>query len=137
MKRQVATQTWIKDRIMRGALLAVGGVDSLHTEVEAKDEEVEVEPQSQSVCHGYLLPEAVKLKLSSRLVGVVSDSPYITGIHEESAGELPEEPCPVLHVEVELHVSGLVDEVDGTVLSRKSSRPESPDRPSPDTVGTS
>ena len=62
--------------------------------------------------------------------------PDVACIEEQCAIELPEEPCPVLHVEVELHVASLVDEVNLTVLAGKASGTEPPDRPSPDTVGS-
>ena len=134
MERQVTAQAWIEDGIMRGVLLAVGRVHCLHSEVETQDEEVEVEPHAQSVSHGNILEKAAEAKLSSRLVVIVSQSPNVSGINEECARELPEEPCPVLHIQVELHVTRLIDKINSSVLAGKASRAEPPDRPSPDTV---
>ena len=119
---------------MGGALFLVGWVDGLHTEVEAQDEEIEIETKSQSIRHGNLLEESVEPKLSAGLVGIVAQCPDVSRIDKQCAGEFPKQSGPVLHVQVELHVASLVDEVDLTVLTGKAARTEPSDRPTSHTI---
>lgn len=135
MERKVAFETRIHNWVMITGIF-VGWVDGFHAHVEPKDEIVEIEPHAQSVCHSQLFVELVEFKLSSRLVFIIPDRPDVAGIHEEGAIEFPEEMGAVLHVEVEFHVSCLVDEVDGSVIPLERARSETSDTPSSDGVGS-
>lgn len=57
MESGIAPKTGMDEgEIARGGGL-VGGIDGLHTEVEAENEIIEVEPKANAIAKGYLLPE--------------------------------------------------------------------------------
>ena len=111
-------------------------IDGLHAEVETKYEIAEVHPQSDAVGYCHLLPQAAGLELTARLVGIVAESPHIAGIDEEGSLELPEEVATQFGIEVNLHVTRLVDEVDAAVFAGIASGTERAHTPSANAVGT-
>ena len=113
-----------------------GGIDGFHTQVEANDEIVEVQAQSQTVTDSQIFQDALKLKLSPGLIRIVAERPDITRIDKQRTAELPEQMGPVFEVQVEFQVTGLRDEVDVTVLVAVAPRAEAPDAPSAHAVGT-
>ena len=100
---------------MLSAIL-VCGIYSLHAHIESQDKIVEIEPHAQTVCRSELVIEFSDIKLSSRLVRIFPQCPNIAAIDEHRTVELPKEVSAVLHVEVNLHVTRLIDEVDGTIV---------------------
>ena len=63
--------------------LFISRIDGLHTSVETQYKEIQVKTQSQTICHGNLLIELVKFKLTSRLVFIIPYCPDIPGIYKE------------------------------------------------------
>ena len=53
---KVAFEAWMDDGIMV-TRVGVGGIDGLHTAIEAKDEVVEIETKAETIRHGYLSPD--------------------------------------------------------------------------------
>ena len=135
MEGEVARELGINDGIML-FLVVIHGVDGLHTHVETNDEIVEVQSQSQTIAYSYLLPEVIEMELSLGLLLIVSDGPDVTGIQEQGAIELPEELGTVLHIQVELHITGLVDEVYASVTTDESTRTQRAHTPASHTIGT-
>ena len=137
MEGEVATDSGVDDGIVGGTLVLIGGIDCLHTEIEAKDEEVEIETKTQSIGHRHLLEDIGEAELSAGLVGIVAQCPDVARIDKQGSGEFPKQLCPIFEVEVEFHVARLVDEVDLTVFACKASGTESSHRPASHTVGSS
>ena len=136
MKAEVPVQIRMSDRKMLFAVF-VNRVDRFHAHVESENKIIEIQSHPQSVGHCYLFVKLIKLELPSRLLSVVSQCPYIAGIDEEGTVELPEEYGSVFQVQVQLHVAGLIDEIDSTVVAFKFARSESSHAPSSYRVGTS
>ena len=59
----------------------------------------------------------IDFELSPRLVRIVAQGPDVSGIDKSSAIKLPKEEGTVFGIEVEFHVTGLVDEVNASVLT--------------------
>ena len=131
----VATELWMNNRIVLVTLL-VGGIDGFHAQVETQDEEIEVETKSQAVTDGQLAGQVLETELSARLFVIFAQRPDVTGIDEEGSAELPEQLGAVLHVEVELHVARLVDEVDGSIALLVFARSQRTHAPAAHTIGT-
>ncbi len=74
------------------------------TSVETQYKEIQVKTQSQTICHGNLLIELVKFKLTSRLVFIIPYCPDIPGIYKEGSSEFPEQPCAVFNAGIQLDV---------------------------------
>ena len=134
MEGEITAEIGMGDGVMLAAVL-VGGIDGFHAHIKAQDEIVEIEADAQAIRHGYLLVEGIDLELTSWLVGIITQCPDITTIEEERTIEFPEEVRAVFKIEVELHVTRLVDEVDGSIVALERSRSESADAPSTDGVG--
>ena len=83
-----------------------------------------------------MFQELVKLELSTRLVVVRTDGPDVTGINKKRTSYFPEQMCAIFHVEVQLHVSRLVDEVDTSVLADIRTRTKSANTPSAHAIGS-
>ena len=66
------------------------GIDRLHTTIDAQDEIVHIEAQAKAIGHGDLPIELVELKLTSGLIGIVSEVPHIAGIDKGGAVEFLE-----------------------------------------------
>jgi len=94
---------------------------SLHTHIEPKQEIIEIEPQSKSVGSRYLLIKRFKLKHSLRLVGIIMDCPYISGIDEERALKNPEKLGTVFNAHVKAYVAALIYEVAHRISAREPS----------------
>ena len=77
---EVATEVRTCDWEVFPSVGLVGGIDCFHAHVEAQDEVVEIESETESVAHGDLFPELVKLELSSWLIVVVAKSPDIASV---------------------------------------------------------
>ena len=60
VERKVASEVGRDNRITVASF--VHGVDSLHTAVEADNQEIQVETDAQTVCHSQLLVEAVEVE---------------------------------------------------------------------------
>lgn len=84
-------------------------VVKLLADVEADEEEREVETQAETVGARELLIELGEVELPALLRLIAVDGPDIAGIEERRALEYPEELEAVLEVEVELYVAGLVE----------------------------
>ena len=136
MELEIATETRIDEGVVLVGV-AIGGVDSLHTHVETQDEIVEVQAQTQSVGHGDLLVELVESELSTGLLSIVTQRPDVTCIDECSTIELPEQERTIFQVEVYLHVTRLIDEVNASVGASEATWSESAHTPSAHAVGTS
>ena len=134
MEGEITAEIGMGDGVVLSAVL-VGGIDGFHTHIKAQDEIVEIEADAQAIRHGNLLVEGIDLELTSWLVGIITQCPDITTIEEERTIEFPEEVRAVFKVEVEFHVTRLVDEVDGSIVALERSRSESADAPSTDGVG--
>ena len=135
MELEIATETRINEGIVLVGV-AISGVDSLHTHVETQDEVVEVQTQTQSVGHGYLFVELVESELSTGLFCIVTQRPDVTRIDECRSIELPEQERTILQVEVYLHVTRLIDEVNASVGASEATGSESAHTPSAHAVGT-
>ena len=135
MEGEVAAE----DRMDDGVAVAsvIGWMDGFHAGIEAKDEEVEVHTETESVGYGYLAIEVVETEGASRLVGIVANGPDVAGIDEEGTVELPEEEGSVFDAEVELQVTRLVDEVDTAIGSVVGTWSQRAYRPSSYAVGSS
>ena len=126
----------MKHRIVLVVLGLVSRVDRLHTQVETQDEIVEVQAQAQSIADSQLTGKILEAELSAGLFVVLADGPDITGIHEEGSVEFPEQVRAILGIQVELHITRLVDEVDTSVLFLILSRSQRTHGPSTHTIGT-
>ncbi len=62
----------------------------LYSEVETQQEICEVHSQAYAVGSGYLLVEFIELEYAARLVLVVADCPYVSGIDEYGSFKYPE-----------------------------------------------
>ena len=80
LEGEVATEVRTCDWVVFPSVGLVGGIDCFHAHVEAQDEVVEIESETESVAHGDLFPELVKLELSSWLIVVVAKSPDIASV---------------------------------------------------------
>ena len=136
MESEVALQVMVQDGIMV-FLFLIGRVDGFHAHVETKDEIVEIQAHTQSIGHGNLFVELIDFELSSGLFLILPQRPDVSSIDEECAIEFPEQVCAVFHVDIEFHITRLVDEVDGTIRTLERARTKSSDAPSPHRVGTS
>ena len=116
MEGEVALELRMRDGEMP-VLVGIGGMDGFHAGVEPKDEVVEVEAKAEAIRDGNLPPELVEAELAAGLVVIVANSPDVAGIDEEGTIEFPEEEGTILHAEIELDVSTLVQEVDLSVCS--------------------
>ncbi len=107
---EITAEVWMNDGI---AMLSTGidGIDGLHTTIETEDEEVEVEADAKTIGEGNLLIELIKLKLTTRLAGIVANGPDIAGIHENGTLDLPEQLAAELHAGIELDIACLIEEV--------------------------
>ena len=110
-------------------------VESLHTQVEAEQEVIEVESYAQPISHSYFFIKRVYLELASRLAFVVFYRPYISGVDKSCHFEFPDKLASVFGIEVEPYIPALVHKIDGLVYSFIAARAESSYRPSPYTVG--
>ena len=88
MEGQVPAQAGMDDGIMC-LFLFKGGINGLHTQVEAQDEVVEVQAQTHAVANGDVIKQTRELELTARLVLIVAQGPDVTGIQEHSPRELP------------------------------------------------
>ena len=75
---------------------------SLHAAVQTKNEVIEIETQTQSVCYGYLAPEGVNLELATGLFGVLAQGPDVSGINKGRAVDFPEKMGTVFCTKVKL-----------------------------------
>ena len=135
MEGEIAAELRVNDGEML-LLGGIGGVDSLHTHVEANNEIVEVQTDAQTIADSQLVPELRELKLSARLLFVFTQGPYITGIDEQGTTKLPEQIGTILEIEVELHIARLVDEVDTSVGANELTRTQTAHTPTTHTIGT-
>ena len=115
-------------------VILVSRIDSFHSHIEAQNEIIEVQPQSETVGQCYLLIEILKLKLTTGLISVSAQGPDVSRVDECSSVELPEQMRPHLSIEVEFHVTGLIYEVDASVVAPERSRPQLSYAPSPHRV---
>ena len=75
-----------------GEMLAgvgVDGVDGFHAGIEANDKVVEVESQAEAVAGSKLFIESIEAELSSWLIGVVAEGPYVTCVDKSGGGKFP------------------------------------------------
>ena len=135
VEREVALEAWMCDRVV-AVVVGIGGMDSLHAGIEPQNEVVEVETKAESVRDGYLSPKLIEAELPARLVLVVADGPDVARIDEGRSVQLPEEMGAILHVEVELDVARLVDEVNLSVGTLKAAGTKLADTPATHAVGT-
>ena len=123
VEREVAAEVRMNDGIMLFVIL-VSRVDGFHSHIEAQDEIIEVQPQTETIGQCYLLIEILKLKLATGLISVSAQGPDVSRVDECSAVELPKQMRPHLSIEIEFHVTGLVYEVDASVVAPERSRPQ-------------
>ena len=129
MEGQVTTQVWVYQRIMGFFLRLIGRIDGLHAEVEAQDEVVEVQPETESVTDCQILDHIMDLKLSARLLRIVAQCPNISCISKNSSVEFPEQTGTIFQIDIQLQVTGLGDEIDAPVFILVSTRPQTSDTP--------
>ena len=67
----------------------IGRIDRLHTSIKTQDEIVEIQADAKSVSYRYLLPKVVQTELSTGLLLVGAESPYIAAIKERRPIDLP------------------------------------------------
>ena len=134
MEGEVAAEVGMHNGVML-TVIVVGRIDRLHTHVEAQDEVIEVEAQPQAVRRGNLLIKLIKLELATRLLSVVTQRPDVTRVDECCALKFPKEECAVFHVQVQLHVTRLIDEIDAPVLTFVASRTQLTHAPASDAIG--
>ena len=125
----------MQQRIVLVILRLVGRIHSLHAHVETQNKIVEVQADAQSIAHSQLLVEVIKMKLSARTHLILAYRPHITCIYKQGAAEFPEQLRPVFRVQVQLHVTRLVNEVDASVLLLIFSWSQRAHRPSSHAVG--
>ena len=101
--------------------IIVCGVDGFHAHVESQNKIVEIQPDSPTVCNGYLFVEFVDVEFPARLVSIVTNGPYITCINKCRAVEFPEQFCSIFQVQFKFHVTRLVDEIDSPMTTLESS----------------
>lgn len=135
MELEVATKARMQDGVVF-VIVAIGGIDGLHGKVKTQDEVVEIESKTKTIGHSKLLIEMIQPELTTGLIGIVAQGPDITGIDEGCSVELPEEESAVLHTQIELHVAGLIDEVDAAIRPPEASRAQSAYAPTTNRVGT-
>ena len=88
MKRNVVAEVGVGHGETLGA---EGRVDRLHGPVEAEDEIVEVEAESQAVGDGKFLIEAAETENPTGLGVVAADGPDVSCVDEERPIQLPEQ----------------------------------------------
>ena len=103
MEGKVAVEVVVENGVVVSA--GVGRVDGFHAGIEADDEEVGVHSETDAVTNCDFFPEGVEVELTSRLVFVFADSPYVACIDEGGSAEFPEEFGSVFETEVELDVT--------------------------------
>ena len=126
-------------RMPQGIMLfrtGIGRIDRFHTAVETKDEVIEVQTQSQSVCHSQLLVEVLEMELASRLLRIITERPDVSRIDKDCTIKFPEEMRAVFCIEIKFHVTRLVDEVYPSVNTTELSWSQFPYTPAPDRIGT-
>ena len=79
--------------------------------------------------------EGTQAKLTAGKIFIASRVPDIAGIYEESAIEFPEKRRAPLKIQIELHISRLVDEVNLTILLHIIARTERTHIPTAHAVG--
>ena len=67
MEGEVATEVRTCDWVVFPSVGLVGGIDCFHAHVEAQDEVVEIESETESVAHGDLDRKSTRLNSSHRL----------------------------------------------------------------------
>ena len=80
MQGKVAVEVRGNDREL--LLSGVSRVNGLHCGVETEYEHIEIQSQSKAVRQCYIFVKCSKLELSARLLLVITDSPYVSGINE-------------------------------------------------------
>ena len=133
---EVAAQAGMGEGIVFAGTL-IRWVDAFHSHIKAENEIVEVEAKTHSIAHSYLLEEGVISKLSAWLVLVVAQGPHVAGIYKECTVDLPKEVCTIFEIDIQLHITSLVDKVDIAIFASKLSRTEISHTPSPHTIRTS
>lgn len=118
------------------SLVIEGGIDGFHSEVETKDEVVEIETYAPTVTDGQLFQKVVDFEHPSRLFFVAAQSPDVSCVDKQSTVEFPKQMGAIFHVQVHLHVTGLIDEVDVAVPPDVFSRAETSYAPSSHAVRT-
>ena len=114
----------------------VGRIDGFHTHIEAKNEIAKVKAQANTVSHSYLLIEIGEMELSTWLLCIRTQSPDVSCINEGCTIKLPEEISAIFGTKVEFHIARLIDEVDATISTTKSSWSEFSHSPSSHRVGS-
>ena len=114
MESEVTLEAGICDGEMPAAI-GLGWMNGFHTAVEPQNKIVEVEAKAKSVGDCYLPPELIELELTARLVLVVPDCPDIACIDEGCPIEFPKEVGAILNIQIQLDVTGLIDEVNSSV----------------------
>ena len=109
---------------------------SFHTTIESEDEVVEIEAQTQSIGYCYLAPKTVNLELAAWLLGILAQSPDVTGINKCRSVDFPEQMGTVFGIEVEFEVTRLIDEIYSAIASIETSGTKSTHAPSTHTVGS-
>ena len=109
-------------------------IPEFDTQVKAKNEIVEVEPETHSCADCKLPVKASGPELCSRPVVLLIYRPDIAGIYKESALEVPDQPEPVLQVSFYFYVARLI----GIRSWRRlvCTRTQRPNLPCPYSVGT-
>lgn len=110
MEGEIPLEVRMKDGIAHTPAL-VNGIDRLHASIKAKDKEVQIQADAQTVGHGYLLVEFVELELPAGLLLILAQRPDIARIHKDGTPEFPEEPRAILNAGIQLDVARLVQKV--------------------------
>ena len=119
----------------RPSLLVHCRIVCFEAQVEAQEKICEIQSQTDTVGRSYFFVEAIESEHAARLARIVADGPYVAGIDEQGTFEHPEQPCAVLHTQVEPYVAALVYEVGYRVFGIVCSRTESTHSPAAYSVG--
>ena len=136
MEREITREHGMYDRVM--PLPAFNcWIDGFHAGVQTQHEIVQIETQAQTIGHCYLLVKTVETKLSARLICIVLCVPNVSCVDKSGAMKFPKQMRSVFHAQIELEISGLVDEINFPIVSFVAAWAKFSDTPTTHTVCTS
>ena len=122
--------------VVSGFACVVGGMDA-YSQVETDDQEVQVVPEAYTCSQGYGIAEVGHVYLPTRLLVVLAQQPYVTGIDKGGSVQVGDYGEAVFYVGLELQVASLVYIGVGTLGRMIRARAYAADGEGAYTVGTS